>query len=131
MRLLALLVAFLLLAVGTVCAVFPSVMLVAAPHLLTTLGLYVVGALRLGAGVVMLWAAGASRFPRVLRAFGVLFIIAGVATPIFGVDRARGMMEFGAAQGPLMIRVAGLVILALGAFVAYAVTPPRPGPKSA
>ena len=131
MRPLALLVAFVLLAVGTVCAVFPGVMLAAAPYLLTTTGLYVVGALRLGAGVVMLWAAGASRFPRVLRAFGVLFIVAGVATPIFGVDRARGMMELGVAQGQLLLRAAGLVIFSLGAFVAYAVTPSHPGPKSA
>ncbi|MHB1095768.1 MAG: hypothetical protein ACYC3F_06310 [Gemmatimonadaceae bacterium] len=131
MRPLALLVAFLLLAVGTVCAVFPSVMLAAAPYLLTTIGLYAIGVLRIGMGAAMVWAAGPSRYPRVLRALGVLFIIAGVATPIFGVDRARGMMEFGAAQGSLLIRAAGLVILAFGAFVAYAVTPPHPGPKSA
>ena len=125
MRLLAMLVAILLFAVGTVCAVFPGAMLAAAPSLLTTAGLYSIGALRLGMGVVMFWAAGPSRYPRVLRALGVLFIVAGVATPIFGVDRARGMMELGAAQGSLLIRAAGLLILAFGAFIAHAVTPPR------
>lgn len=126
MRPLALLVAFLLLVVGTVCAVFPDAMLAATPYLLTTIGLYVVGALRIGMGVVMLWAAGPSRFPRVLRTFGVLFIVAGVATPIFGVDRARGMMELGAAQGSPLIRAAGLLIVAFGIFIAHAVTPRRP-----
>ncbi len=120
------LVAFLLLVVGTVCAVFPGAMLAAAPYLLTTIGLYLVGALRIGAGAVMIWAAGPSRFPRVLRAFGILFVVAGVATPIFGAERARDMLEFGAAQGNLLLRAAGLVILAFGAFIAHAVTPPQP-----
>ncbi|MDP1890883.1 MAG: hypothetical protein Q8K55_08305 [Gemmatimonadaceae bacterium] len=125
MRPLALVVAILLLAVGTVCAVFPGAMLAAAPYLLTTVGLYSIGALRLGMGVVILWAAGASRYPTVLRALGVLFIVAGVATPIFGVDRARGMMELGAAQGSLLIRAAGVLIFAVGSFIAHAVTPAR------
>jgi len=126
MRPLAMLVAILLLTVGTVCAVFPGAMLSAAPSLLTTVGLYSIGALRLGMGVVMLWAAGPSRYPKVLRAFGVLFIVAGVATPIFSEDRARGMMELGAAQGSLLIRAAGLLIVAFGIFIAHAVTPRRP-----
>lgn len=126
MRPLAMVVAILLLAVGTVCAMFPSAMLAAAPYLLTTLGLYGVGAMRVAMGVVMIWAAGPSRYPRVLRAFGVLFIVAGVSTPVFGVDRARGMMELGAAQGSLLIRAAGLLIVAFGIFIAHAVTPRRP-----
>lgn len=126
MRLLSWLVAFLLLAVGAVCTALPGAMLAAAPYLLTTIGLYLVGALRIGAGVVMIGAASPSRYPRMLQAFGVLFIVAGVATPIFGVDRARRMMELGASQGHLLIRAAGLVILAVGAFIAHAVTPPRP-----
>lgn len=125
MRLLSLLVAFLLLAVGAVCAALPGAMLAAAPYLLTTLGLYFIGAMRLAMGGVMIWAAGPSRYPRLLRAFGVLLIIAGVATPIFGVDRARSMMELGAAQGSLLIRATGLVIFAVGAFIAHAVTPAR------
>ena len=126
MRPLALLVAFILLAIGTVCAVTPPLMLTGAPFLLTTVGLYVIGALRIGMGLVMIWVAGQSRVPKVFKALGVLFVIAGVATPIFGVGRARAMMEFGSAQGMLPIRVAGLVILSLSAFIAYAVMPRRP-----
>ncbi len=126
MRYPALLVAFVLLAIGAVCATTPALMLAVAPLLLTTLGLYVMGALRVGMGLALLWAAGPSRAPKVLMAFGVLFVIAGLATPLFGVERARALMEVGSAQGSMLIRVAGLVIIALGAFIAYAVTPPRP-----
>lgn len=125
MRDLALLVAFILLGVGALCAAAPALMIASTPHLLTTTGLYVIGALRLGMGLALFWAARLSRFPRMLKGLGVLLAVAGAATPIVGVERSRAVMEFGIAQGSLSIRVAGLVLLCVGAFIGYAVTPRR------
>jgi hypothetical protein len=89
---------------------------------LTPAGLYVIGALRIGIGVVFFMAGTASRAPRTLRLLGVIVIVAGLVTPIFGVDRARAILDWEAAHGPWLVRLAGGFAVLLGGFVGFAVT---------
>src|SRR5512140_1906462 len=64
---------------------------VAAPYVLTPVGLYVIGALRVGMGIVLILAARNSRAPTALRVIGAVVFVAGLATPLFGVERSRAV----------------------------------------
>jgi hypothetical protein len=66
-----------------------------------------------------------SRAPKTLRAFGAVALVAGLATPLFGVERARAIIDWEATQGTALIRVAAGLALAIGGFIAFAVTPGR------
>ena len=104
----------------------------AAPDALVALGramqseaaLWWIAALRIVFGAALWAAAATSRWPRTLGAIGVVLIVAGAATPLIGVERARWMLDIWAAQGPLFIRSWSLVALAFGAFVLRAITGP-------
>jgi len=50
-----------------------------------------------------------------------MIIFAGLATPLVGVHRARGIVAWWTAQGTPLIRVWAGVALALGVFLTYTV----------
>ena len=83
-------------------------------------------ALRIALGVVFVLAAPTSRAPRTVRVLGLIVIIAGLATPWFGVTRARAIMNWAASAGPLWMRFAASVAMALGGFLVYVFRPPVP-----
>src|SRR5678816_2680466 len=83
--------------------------------------LWVITALRVGIGLVLIKVARISRAPRTLRALGAVVIVAGLATPLFGVERSRAVLDWAATQGTALMLVEGCVALALGAFLAFAV----------
>jgi len=88
-------------------------------------GLYVVAALRIAFGLALLGAAAASRLPRTLRVLGVIFVVAGIISPFFGVERIREILDWWSAQGPLFMRVWAVFPVLLGLFIVYAATPRR------
>ena len=97
----------------------------------TQSALLVFGALRAAIGVVLIMAAPGSRVPRTLQAAGAVMLLAGLATPLFGVERTRAVLGWEAAQGPWLIRVGGAIVLAAGGLLAVALrprhsVPPRP-----
>jgi hypothetical protein len=63
--------------------------------------------------------------PRTLRAIGVVITIAGLITPLFGVERSAAIFNWFSAQGPSLVRVVAVFALALGGFILYAATPRR------
>jgi hypothetical protein len=121
MRQLAFLVALFVIAIGIVGLVAPDRFLAAGRHVLTPVGLYAIAALRIGMGLVLILVARTSRTPRTLRAFGVVVLVAGLATPLFGVERARGIADWAATQGPALVQGVAVVLLAIGGFVAFTV----------
>jgi hypothetical protein len=125
MRALALLVALFIMVVGLAGLITPDSLLTVGRYMVTPGGLYVVAALRVGIGLVLMLAATNSRAPRTLRAFGIVAIVAGLATPLFGVERTRAVFEWEARQGTALIRVGAALALAIGGFIAFAVTPAR------
>ena len=70
-------------------------------------------------------AAPTSRAPKTLRILGVVIIVAGLVTPLVGVERARMIVEWWAAQGSAFMRVWAGFVFALGLLLAYAVVPRR------
>ncbi|HEY3048038.1 MAG TPA: hypothetical protein VGJ72_11325 [Polaromonas sp.] len=125
MKLLAMAVGLLIAAMGIVGIVAPSVPLQIAHSLLTPGGLYVVAAVRVCFGLLLLWVAPGSRTPVALRVLGALIVVAGLFTPLFGVERSRAALDWWSGQGPAFMRVSLSLAVVFGLFVVYAVAPRR------
>jgi hypothetical protein len=72
--------------------------------------------------------APASRAPKALRVLGYVILVAGITTALTGrlaMGRARETIEWWLGQGTGVVRLTGVPLLALGAFVAYACAPNR------
>ena len=61
--------------------------------MLTPAGLYAIAVLRVAIGLLFVLAAPSSRAPRTLRVLGLIVIVAGLATPWFGVARGPSGSE--------------------------------------
>ena len=84
---------------------------------------YVASAIRVLMGAALFLAAPESRAPGVLLALGVFIFVAGVITFVFGPERFRRLVDWGAAHGPRFSRIWAALALALGVFLAYALVP--------
>ncbi|MDD5262332.1 MAG: hypothetical protein PHD76_10850 [Methylacidiphilales bacterium] len=118
----ALLIGILLICIGIAGVLRPMYIMTIGHHLLTPTRLHAVAALRIGIGLVLILAAPTSRAPNALRVLGALIFVVGVATAFMGVDRARVMLDWWSAQGPVFIRLPYCIAIAAGSFVTYAVT---------
>ena len=108
---------------GAVGIVAPQFLLAIAEILFTPTGLYIAAALRIALGTALFIAAPASRFPRTLRIVGVLIVVAGLATPLIGLERGRAIVEWETARGSMFMRVPATFALVFGLFLAYATGP--------
>ena len=128
MKNLAFVVALLILAVGAVGILVPSGLVWIAQHSVTSGVFYVIAAVRVAFGAVLISVASVTRTPKTLRVLGYLVLIAGIATALTGlvaIERARAIIEWWLQQGSGGVRLAGALVLALGGFVAYACAPAR------
>ena len=128
MKKLAFVAGLLILTFGAIGILVPSVLVWIAQHAVTSGAFYIIATVRIALGLVLISAASASRVPKTLRALGYLILIAGVTTALMGLvamERARAVIEWWLQQGPGVIRLAGVLVLALGSFVAYACAPAR------
>ena len=125
MRFFALLVALLVMLIGIVGVVAPRSSHHGWAVRADAFGLYAIAALRIGMGLVLILVASTSRAPKALRAIGAVVVVAGLATPLFGVERARGVADWAAAQGPAFLRAIAGLLFALGSFIAFAVSAGR------
>ena len=120
MAVVALLVGVALIIEGLIGIVAPGALLAAGRIVINPAGLIAAAVIRVAIGGVLLGAARASRFPRFFQVLGIVVIIAGLATPVFGVDRARAIVAWFAAQGGGAIRIVAAAAIVLGAFIVYA-----------
>lgn len=111
--------------VGLVGVATPSLVLEFGASLLTPTGLYAAAALRIAIGFVLVRVAPESRHSTVFRVVGSLLIIAGVLTPLFGVDRSRAVLDWWSSQGPLAVRLGAGVAVVFGVFLVHAIVSPR------
>ena len=126
MKYLAGLFAVGVIVIGITGIVAPGVLLGFSPFVATQAGLLAIAVIRVVIGVVLIWTAPASRMPRTLQIVGAIVLGAGLATPLFGVERTRAVLAWEAAR-PLLIRIDGAVAVAAGGFLAFALAPrPRP-----
>ena len=115
-------------AVGAVGIVVPSALVWIGERFATSGEWYALGAVRIAFGLLLLAVAKTSRAPRTLRVVACIPLLAGVgalATPLVGLERARGAIEWWSQRGPGVARLTALPLLALGGFVAYACAPAR------
>ena len=125
MRWLASLVGLIIAAIGILGMAAPMVFLDVTAFTLTQVGLYVAAALRVAIGLVLITAAASSRLPRTLRILGALIVVGGVFTAFLGVERARAMVDWWSAQGPIVMRGWAALAMIFGLFIIYAVAPRR------
>jgi hypothetical protein len=117
------LVAIFVTAVGVAAIAAPDFVLGLRSLVATQTGLLAIAAFRMAVGVVLIMTAPTSRWPKALQASGAVVLLAGLATPLFGVDRTRAVIDWEAAQGPALMRLAGVILLAIGGFLAAALSP--------
>ena len=121
MRIAALLVALFAIVVGVVGIFKPDSLMTIGWYVVTPVGLYVIAAVRVVIGLVLMLVAPISRVPRTLRVLGAVVLVAGLATPLFGVERTRAILDWVSTQGTALIRVVAGLVLATGGLVAFAV----------
>ena len=122
MRLLGLGIGALVVLAGAMCIVTPGVPLSLGHWVVTPVGLNVVAALRIVLGLLLVLAAPSSRAPMVLRVVGALVMLAGLATPWFGVERSRAVLDWASAE-PVIMRLIGCLVVLIGGFLVYAFRP--------
>jgi hypothetical protein len=125
MRSLGLLVALFAVAVGMAGVFAPDSLVTVGRYVVTPVGLYAIAALRVGIGLVLMLVARISRTPKTLRAIGAVVLVAGLTTPLFGVERVRAIFDWEVTQGTALIRIGAVLVLAIGAFIAFAVAAGR------
>ena len=124
MKYLAWLVVLFVVAAGVAGMVAPHDRVFEFGRLVVTpAGLVGIAVLRICIGMVLIWNAPASRAPKVLQVFGAILLLAGLVTPLFGVERSRAVLEWEAAQGAMFLRIGAAVILGLGGLLALALAP--------
>ena len=123
MKYLAWTLAAFVVAAGVAAIVIPGTIFNLRSLAGTQVALLVFGTLRAAMGIVLIMAAPNSRAPRMLQAAGGLLLLAGMATPLFGVERTRAVLAWEAAQGLWLIRVTGVIVVALGGLLAIALRP--------
>jgi hypothetical protein len=125
---LAFVIGLCIAAVGVGGMLAPSSLLWIAQHSVTPGAFYLIAAVRVLFGLVLISAASASRAPRTLRIVGYVIVVAGLATALtglVGIERARTIIDWWLQQGAGIIRLTSVVLVALGGFVAYACVPVR------
>lgn len=107
-------------ALGLLGLASPSLILRFSEPFQTPAGLYLAAALRLIMGAALFFAAPESRAPEALRVLGVIIIVAGVITLLFGPERFHRLLDWWSARGSGFKRAWAAVALALGLFLMYA-----------
>jgi hypothetical protein len=121
MRFLAWLIACFIMLIGVVGLLAPDRLTMVGGFVATPGGLYAAAAFRVGVGLVLLLVAPTSRAPGTLRALGAVALVGGLATPFFGVERTRAIVDWASAQGTALVRLGAVLALAIGGFIAFAV----------
>jgi hypothetical protein len=125
MKTLAFIIALIIVAVGLLGVGRPVVLLWLASRSMGPVQLYVVAAFRVAFGLLLLYVAPRSRAPGLLRVLAFIPLLAGLSTPFIGVRRAPALIAWWSRQGLGVVRLTGLVLLALGGSIAYACAPSR------
>jgi hypothetical protein len=111
----------LLTAVALVLIVSPSPVLEFGRSILSPGVLYIAALFRVLFGVALLLVASGSRAPPFLRILGTVLIIAGLATPLVGVNDSRAVFDWMLAEGPEFNRSCAATAAVLGAFIVYVI----------
>ena len=74
-------------------------------------------------GVALIFSAPESRAPSLLAVLGVVTIVAGLVTPLFGLRRFAALLRWWSERPPALVRAWCVLVLLLGAGLVWAVAP--------
>jgi hypothetical protein len=126
MRDLAFVFGLCIAAFGGVGIIAPSSLVWIAQHFVTSGAFYLIAAARAIFGLVLISVASASRAPKAIRVLGYVILTAGITTAMMGllaIGRARDIIDWWLQLGSGVVRLTGVLVLALGGFIAYACAP--------
>ncbi len=123
MAFVALALSLFVAALGALGMFSPTRLLNIVRHFQNPAGIYAAAALRIILGVALFLAAPTSRAPEVVRILGIIILVAGLITPLFGLERFRRLLDWWSAWGPAFMRVWAGFALAFGLLLAYTVVP--------
>ncbi len=126
MKYLGWLLALFVIAAGAIGVAAPDRVIGLRALAATSLGLMAIAVLSTTMSVVLIMSAPASRAPKVLQACGAVLLLIGMGAPLFGIDRTRVVVNFATAQGPSLMRAGAAVIVAIGGFLAFALSGQTP-----
>ena len=89
--------------------------------------IYFLAAGRVAIGVVILLAAGPSRFPFLLGTLGVLIVLGGLVTPFVAAPLRTSVQAWLAGSSKVPLQVWAAVAVTIGTFIVYATMPRRKG----
>jgi hypothetical protein len=115
-------VALWVIVAGVAGLVAPEQVMALQRDVLTPVGLLAIASVRIAIGVLLIMVAPGSRAPRVLRALGGFLLLAGLATPLFGVERSRAIVDWEATQSLALRRTVATLIAVFGVLLAFAVS---------
>ena len=131
MKLLAFGIGLAIAIFGAAGIFFPTGLTWIANHVVTSGAFYVIAAIRIGFGLVLISVAADSRAPKAIRVLGYLIVISGITAAVVGlvgIGQAHQIIDWWIEQGAGVTRLTSVLVLALGGFVAYACAPvPRAG----
>ena len=116
-------VSLFIVALGSVGVVAPQQLINEVKSWQTPAGLYMAAAIRLALGAGLFFAAPSSKAPDTLRVLGVIALIAGVVTPMLGLERFSKLLDWWSARGLGVVRAWGGVAVVIGLLLLYSVVP--------
>ena len=116
-------VSLFIVALGAVGVVAPQRLISHVKSWQSPAGLYTAAGIRLVLGVALLLGAPSSKAPDILRVLGIIAIIAGLITPLIGLERFSKLLNWWAARGSTFVRFWGCVAVAIGLLLIYAIVP--------
>ena len=120
MRWVGLGLAAVIVLVSAVTLVVPDRRIAFELTLMNRAGFGVIAAMRIAIALILVFAAPQSREPRIIRAIGILVLVAGLVTPWFATDSGQAIVNQLVSAGPTVMRISAIVGLALGGFLVYA-----------
>jgi hypothetical protein len=114
--------------IGAVGIVAPSILVRVAERFVASgeFEFYVLAAVRIAFGVILISVAPTSRVPKAIRIVGSVIVILGLITALVGlaaIAPAQGAIDSWMHQGVGVLRLTAGLILALGGFIAWACAP--------
>ena len=81
--------------------------------------IYFAGLLRFALAVVFLVAARECRYPWIIFASGLIFLVGGLLIFMLGPEKIRRILDWYEQQPALIFRVIALIVLAFGAVIIF------------
>jgi len=129
MQMFATVLSALFAGLGAMAVFWPEQVVDIGRSISTPAGLLTGAVLRILFGAIIVAAAPLSRAPKLLRVFGALILLAGLSSPLFGVELMRTLLAVSADDGGAWMRITGTLAFALGALFVWALSPREHMPR--